>query len=261
MDEHFVPSFAEVLAFCIDKENDDVSDENLCFALLAADMLDDEEDDRRGDTEPKTKRPKQVFNRRWAWEFITSMSDDMFKKQYRVSREIFFDLVEKMKKAYPGSSPDGLTNYSLAQTRSSASSANKQPVTMELRLAITLRMLAGASYLDMCWYQVGMSTIHAIFLHTLRLLNVIMPNEEVFDLPKDEAEWEKIAEEWTDIMVRKRSHDLMPGTVLAGDGLVIQIKEPSDSDRGGLDVAAFRNRKGASLLYTSFVFVLEVVVV
>ncbi len=34
------------------------------------------------------------------------------------------------------------------------------------------------------------------------------------------------------------------GTVLAGDGLVVQIVAPSEEDRKGLDLASFRNRKG-----------------
>jgi hypothetical protein len=55
---------------------------------------------------------------------------------------------------------------------------------------------------------------------------------------------QRTAKEWADIMKAKRHADLMPGTLLAGDGLVIHIEAPTAADREGMDLAAFRNRKG-----------------
>ena len=55
---------------------------------------------------------------------------------------------------------------------------------MELKLAITLRLLAGASYLDMLWYQVGLTSVHQIFISTLYLLDKALPEQEMFNFPK-----------------------------------------------------------------------------
>jgi hypothetical protein len=227
-----------------DEDAESLLDSQLWPILWLLWEIESGDDDPIEDPSPATKAKKTVYKREWAWEFINSWSDDFFKRQYRVSREVFDDLCDRTKRLYPGAHEDGLENYKLSQIRSAASSANGQPITMELRIAITLRMLAGASYLDLVWYQVGSTTIHPLFISTLSLLDKAMPNEEMFKLPTDEAGWEEIAEEWRDIMKRKRGHPFMNGTVLAGDGLVIQIIKPSHKDRGDLDVAGFRNRKG-----------------
>lgn len=116
---------------------------------------------------------------------------------------------------------------------------------MEIKLAITLRILAGASYLDLVWYGVQVDSVHPIFLFTLRLLDKILPNEEIFNFDPAQAnfaeEVNKMASEWSSI--RKRGHDCFKGTVMTGDGLVVSITAPTESDRRGLDLAAFRNRK------------------
>ena len=214
--------------------------------------IDSGADTSNKDPKMKDKRgAKTVYKRAWAEEFIGSWPDEFFKRQYRISRDVFSDLCVRMKRIYPGPHADGLENYRIGQIRSAAASANGEPITMELRLAITLRLLAGASYLDLVWYQVGTTTIHPLFESTLRMLDKALPNEELFNLPTDEEGWEQIAGEWRDIMVRKRGHAFMAGSVLAGDGLVIQITRPSDKDRKAglvgekdLDVSGFRNRKG-----------------
>ena len=67
---------------------------------------------------------------------------------------------------------------------------------MEIKLAVTLSLLAGASYLDMIW---------------------------------------------SSIQIIKRGFDLFPGTVLARDGLAIEIDAVSVQDCEGLSISAFHN--------------------
>jgi hypothetical protein len=94
-------------------------------------------------------------------QFIHSWTDDMFKRQFRLTREDFF-LLERCiydnmaKKGY-----DSKKHYDLA-TRSSGS-----PITLELRLYVTLRICSGASYLDMIWYQVDIKSVPDIFWRTI----------------------------------------------------------------------------------------------
>jgi len=75
---------------------------------------------------------------------------------------------------YPGISTCGITNYRTAILQGTRSTPKSGPITMELKLAITLRILAGASYLDLIWYGVQVDSVHTIFLFTLKLLDQIL---------------------------------------------------------------------------------------
>ena len=112
--------------------------------------------------ERKRKRQPNVHrDRSSVIKFIHSWTDDMFKRQFRLTREDFF-LLERCiydnmaKKGY-----DPKKHYDLA-TRSSGS-----PITLELRLYVTLRICSGASYLDMVWYQVDVKSVPDIFWRTI----------------------------------------------------------------------------------------------
>lgn len=200
------------------------------------------------DDEARKRKPKVVRNRMEAWNFILSWDDTLFQRQFRISKEDFFILCEKCKSVYPGISTSGITNYRTAILQGTRSTPKSGPITMELKLAITLRILAGASYLDLIWYGVQVDSVHTIFLFTLKLLDQILPNSEIFNFDPAQdnfvEEIGKMASEWSSIMLRKKGFDCFKGTVLAGDGLVVPINAPTEKDRNGLDLSAFRNRKG-----------------
>ena len=193
---------------------------------------------------PKTRQAKNVYDRRSAWEFVLSWDEVMFSRQFRMKKGLFRRIVQSCKENYPGRSADGLLNYRLAQTRSKASSGGNPPITMEIKLAITLRLLAGASALDMVWYGVCLPTIEPLFHFSLLLLDKALSNEKVFRQPDTEEDWEEMAREWRAKMVEKKKHPFMNGTCLAGDGFVATIVAPRGADLDGMNLAAFRNRKG-----------------
>lgn len=116
-------------------------------------------------------------------------------------------------------------------------------ITMDLRLFVTLRVFSGAAYLDMIWYGVNVDHVQELVLDTATKLDATLDN---IRLPSTENEWEILASNWAKVQVDKRCWNLMPGTVLAGDGLCVEIKVPSVSDPGaqGLDRTTFYNRKG-----------------
>lgn len=218
---------------------------SLAFGLLA--LTNDTIQFNEIEGESKKRRAKAIRNREESWSFITSWDDNLFRRQFRLSREDFFLLCEKCKSVYPGKSTCGMTNYQFALTKGRNSTPCSGPITMEIKLAITLRILAGASYLDLIWYGVQLDSVHPIFLFTLKLLDEVLPNKEIFnfDPTDDEAfgnQINQIASEWSSIMVRKKGFDLFKGTILAGDGLVVPIVAPTEDDRNGLDLGAFRNR-------------------
>ena len=179
---------------------------------------------------------------------MLSWSDELFYRQFGLAREDFFRLCERCKASYPGSEENGFANYTLAQSRGRASSGTSGPITMELKLAVTLRLLRGGAYLDMIWYGVQLSTVHVIFGFMLQLLDSVLTDQEVYAFnPKNSNfldECNHMAADWSAIMVRKRGHDVMKGTLLAGDGLVVAVHAPTEDDRKGLPLKIFYNRKG-----------------
>ena len=95
----------------------------------------------------KTKKPNEHRDRQGPLDFILSWSDDMFYRQFRLVKDEFYDLLEKMKDGYPGSPlRTGRENLALAYQMGDLSSGTHVP--LELKLMVTLRLLACANYLD-----------------------------------------------------------------------------------------------------------------
>ena len=82
-----------------------------------------------------------------ALHYVRSWDDDMFRRQFRLCREDFGDLLSKI-------APLIERNEAMARKSSGSS------ICPELRLMITLRILAGAKYLDMIWYRVSVDHVH-----------------------------------------------------------------------------------------------------
>ena len=83
-------------------------------------------------------------------EFIHLWSNSIFQQQFRLSREDFYTVQQAMMNYKTSHCGYDEENHFKFATLSSGS-----PVTLELRLFITLRILSGASYLDMIWYAVS----------------------------------------------------------------------------------------------------------
>jgi len=60
--------------------------------------------------ERRHRKPNIIRNRQHTLDFINSWSDEMFKKQFRLCREDFQELLFKMKSNYPGESNNGFDN-------------------------------------------------------------------------------------------------------------------------------------------------------
>jgi hypothetical protein len=56
--------------------------------------------------------------------------------------------------------------YDLERHYKYASWSSGSPITLDLRVFITLRLLGGASYLDMIWYGLRLCSIPALFWET-----------------------------------------------------------------------------------------------
>eukprot|EP00602_Paraphysomonas_sp_CaronLab_P012283 CAMPEP_0185042836 /NCGR_PEP_ID=MMETSP1103-20130426/42581_1 /TAXON_ID=36769 /ORGANISM="Paraphysomonas bandaiensis, Strain Caron Lab Isolate" /LENGTH=363 /DNA_ID=CAMNT_0027582967 /DNA_START=56 /DNA_END=1144 /DNA_ORIENTATION=- len=191
---------------------------------------------------PTFKRKKKVAqDRQHPIAVVDSWTDALFERQFRMTRSVFKNLVYNMKKCYPGKYSDGFKNYEVAKQLGENSVSH---IPLELKLYITLRMLAGASYLDMVWYGVSLKSVHTIFKTCLALIDKALPNEDIYNFPSTLEDFEQCNHEWKSITEKKRGLDVFPGTILAGDGLVIPINSVRKEDLRGLDLVSFRNRKG-----------------
>lgn len=119
--------------------------------------------------------------------------------------------------------------------RSSAAS-----ICPRIRLHITLRILAGASYLDLVWYEVCVDHIMDIVIDCCNAINHVLTN---LSLPndRDKIAFRTLEEGFNKIQRKRFDTAVTPGTILAGDGLVIAIKQQSKKEE--TQTQKYRNRK------------------
>jgi DDE superfamily endonuclease len=126
-----------------------------------------------------------------------------------------------------------------------ARNSSGSSISPEMRLMITLRILAGAKYLDMIWYRVDVDHVNEYVLDCLHAINNVLNN---INIPATEAEWRAESELFREVLVKKHGasvgDECMKGITGAGDGLVIQICEPVLSDLDGKPSKIYVNRKG-----------------
>ena len=187
----------------------------------------------------KQKKANEHRDRLGPLKFILSWTDEMFYRQFRLVKEEFFDLLEKMKDGYPGNHENGKENLKMAYKMGDLSSGCHIP--LEMKLMVTLRILGGASYLDMIWYGISVESVPYVFNSTLDLIRKVEPD---ICVPSTDEEWKELLKGWEDISVAKKGMVVFPQTALAGDGLALETTAPSTADCGDISLAAFRNRKG-----------------
>jgi hypothetical protein len=92
---------------------------------------------------------------------VRSWSDNEFQCQFRLRREVFATCL-------------GLLNVDLQRNEKMAKNSSGSSISPEMMFLITLRILAGASYLDMIWYRVSVKYVFdAIVFPTLVAIGVV----------------------------------------------------------------------------------------
>jgi DDE superfamily endonuclease len=170
------------------------------------------------------KKRDRVGILRWAAE----LDDKMFRRQFRLHREDFFYVLLKI---------SGDLSKNERQARNSSGSS----ITPELKLMISLRILAGASYLDMIHYRVHVDSVSNIVWETVKAIHSNIDN---IRLASTEEECLKVAKVWAAIQLVRWGEHLTAGTIYAGDGLAVEIGQPSVAELRGRPISIFRNRKG-----------------
>jgi hypothetical protein len=87
-------------------------------------------------------KERRTRNRGYAIEEMKHLTDKHFKKMFRLNRCAFYHLLARIRK-YLDPKP-GAVSYEFYNEA-------LQPISCEVKLAITLRWLAGGSYLDICF--------------------------------------------------------------------------------------------------------------
>lgn len=156
---------------------------------------------------------------------IRSWDDNMFHRQTRLQREDFYNLVKNLEPILEANSNMG--------KRSSGS-----PITAELQLAITCRILAGAETLDMIWYSVSVNHVKEYVYETCIAIGRVLHN---VSFPfKDQRKLQEMSLGWNRKQEKLLGCIPIFGIGMAGDGFLVKIREPSS----GLDSSLYRNRKG-----------------
>lgn len=158
---------------------------------------------------------------------MDSLPDRSFKMHYRLSRPCFESLLQQVA---PLLEPND-------EGRRMAAISAGSFVPAKIMLAVTLRLLSGGSYLDIAFgYNVAETFVFKIFNKVILAMdkvlnNVEFPYESETDLMKLESGFRRV------------SKGYFPGTVLAGDGIVIRMIKPTDEEVDG-NVRSFFTRKG-----------------
>ena len=152
-----------------------------------------------------------------ALHYVRSWDDDMFKRQFRLCREDFGNLLMMI-------SPMIERNTRLARNSSGT------PICPELRLMMTLRILAGAKYLNTIWYRVSVDHVHEYVRDCLLAINSAVDNIKI---PCTDGEWRKESEKFRTVLTEKHESmgdDLLGGICGAGDSFVVPMTEPVKAD-------------------------------
>jgi hypothetical protein len=132
----------------------------------------------------------------------------------------------------------------IRRNEAKAIASSGSSINPELRLMITLRILAGAKYLDMIWYRGDVDHVNEIVIDCARAINAAINNIKI---PSNETEWKLESNTFVKTLRKKNGSivdDMLFGVCGAGDGLVIQITEPVTSDLNGKPSRNYMNRKG-----------------
>ena len=121
-------------------------------------------------------------NREAALSFVREWDDEMFQRQFRLCREDFNDILTSIAPL-------------IERKERCARSSSGSSINPELRLYISLRILADARYLDMVHYRVNIDHVMDIVVNVCRAINSTLLNVK---MPVTDADYYAIAEEFLD---------------------------------------------------------------
>jgi hypothetical protein len=129
---------------------------------------------------PSIRRGNVHRNRQQIVDWSNDLDDTMLNRQFRICRKDFSSVLHKIE--------SGLQKDEIKAKKSSGS-----PVSPHIMLMITLRILAGAAYLDMIHYQIHADSVNDMVWDTVCKLHEKINN---IKQPESEDECKKLAYQW-----------------------------------------------------------------
>jgi hypothetical protein len=209
-------------------------------------------------TMKKDAAKNRKLRQRTSWSrFQSRLTDKQFRRYFRMERECFEYLCQRiianvgegafkseeflreLKHGYVGGIDIKHTNIANAHEHSTGGF-----VSGEVKLALTLRLLAGGSYMDLSLlFDVGFSTAYEILHHVVKewILDDCLVKINGIEFCEDEVRMGKVAREFAN-----KSNFIINGCIGAIDGWIVKIKKPShNNDLFNLsDPASYFSRKG-----------------
>ena len=181
----------------------------------------------------RPRRANTVRDRLAPLNEVATWSDEFFRRQYRITRAEFALLREAL---LPHLRPRSVAMGNVG-------SGGIIPV--DTKILITLRMMAGAMYLDMVWYRVAVNHVNEYMMEIVEAMNSCAYLDNI-NLPKTEAEVRRVQSEWDAVSKIKHGCTQIEGTIGAVDGYQTAIRRPSNTEceAMGVNPDAFFYRKG-----------------
>ena len=162
--------------------------------------------------------------RGFALEQMNLLDDVTFKRMFRVDRVVFDILKSRIHPHFQ--------NINISRAMNSSGS----PISIITRLGVTLRWLAGGSYLDLCFaWGISSSTFYhenGVLWPTIQALDQAFPMGFPFG---DESRLEELADGF-----RVHSGGILDGCVMAIDGFGVATRAPYKSEVDGAKDYRFR---------------------
>ena len=195
------------------------------------------------------------FRQRKSWSrFQYNLSDRQFRRYFRMSRECFECLCEKIKNNAGEQDFKSEIFLSLCRSGDAGGCPRATPflrahevmtgglISGEIKMALTLRILAGGSYLDLSLlFEIGSSYAYQILHEVVK--NWILDDRIVkingLDYVSDETMMEAVA-----LQFAQRSSGVINGCIGALDGWIVKTKRPTKNRDGVVNPGSFRSRKG-----------------
>lgn len=204
-------------------------------------------------------RKDAVLNRtlrqRKSWsKFESKLTDRQFRRYFRMPRECFEYLCERIKEnvgEHEFKSEQYLKDYKNGDAGNKLKFANILHaheattggfICGEIKLALTLRLLAGGSYLDLALlFETGFTYAIDIFHDVIEkwILDDRLVKISGIDYCSDIDRMEKVAFEFS-----RGSNGVINGCIGAIDGWIVKIIKPSKTRDGVKNPASFFSRKG-----------------
>ena len=206
---------------------------------------------KKGRMASNYSRNRRLRQRRSWSNFQRLLTDRQFRRYFRMSREVFASLCEKIEEM-AGQDTFKSEEYLDDIINSPSSPLSKNIILAhqrstggficgEIRLAVTLRVLGGGSYMDMALL------FDTSFHHVYKIVREVIENWLLHDLfcPINGVEYCSNNDRMNDVAMQfsEASGGVINGCIGALDGWVVKIQKPMKSD-GVNNPQSFYSRKG-----------------